>query len=113
MSWRSGRSVIHAPRISVGTPKEYAYWIARLREFWATAGASADDVEQVDARYNYASNRITLYRLRDPANELSVAETISHEFLHAWLNQSGEPWAARQLDLVAKPARSADRIGGI
>ncbi|MCI4364529.1 MAG: hypothetical protein L3K10_00470 [Thermoplasmata archaeon] len=101
------------PRIVVGTPREYAYWIARLRRFLAERGASADDLEQLDARINYKGNRITLYRLSNPAEDGSVAETISHEVLHALFYQMGEYRAAREIDLVAKPARSTERIGGI
>jgi hypothetical protein len=101
------------PTISVGTPSEYAFWLARLRKFWVSAGQPADDLEQIDARYNYETNRISLYRLRDPRDDLSVAETISHELLHALLEQTGETYAARLLDIAAKPARSPDRVGGI
>jgi hypothetical protein len=104
---------VELPAVAIGSPKEYAYWLDRLRKYWARAGASAGDLEQIDARYNYAENRITLYRLRDPSDELSVAETLSHEYLHAILNQWGETWAARQLDLIARPARSSERVGGI
>ncbi|MCI4343005.1 MAG: hypothetical protein L3J92_02675 [Thermoplasmata archaeon] len=101
------------PAISVGTPKEYAYWLNHLGKVWAQLGLPSDNLQQIDARYNYEVNRVTLYHLRDPSDDLSVAETISHEYLHALLDQEGEGPAARQLDLVAKAARSSERIGGI
>jgi hypothetical protein len=104
---------VESPTITVGSPKEYAIWETRLRQFLAELGADANNFKQVDARYNYKSNRITLYRLSDPSDELSVAETISHEFLHAVLFQMGEHSAARLIDLVGKPARNSGRIGGI
>jgi hypothetical protein len=87
--------------------------MGRLRKYWTQAGASPEDLEQIDARYNYDENRITLYRLLDPTDELSVAETLAHEYLHALLNQWGEFRAARQLDLVSTPARNPERTGGI
>jgi hypothetical protein len=83
------------------------------RRLFVERGARADDVEQVDARFNYEGNRITLYRLTDPSDERSVAETLSHEYLHALLYQMGEHRAARELDLVSKPVRGGLRIGGI
>ena len=101
------------PAISVGSPKEYAYWMDHLGKVWAKLGLPSEDLEQIDARYNYEAKRITLYRLRDPSEDLSVVETISHEYLHALLDQGGEGYAARQLDFVAKPARSSERVGGI
>jgi hypothetical protein len=107
------RSLIEPPGVSVGSPKEYATWMARLGRLWTSAGLPVTDLERIDARYNYGTNRITLYALRDPTDEWSVAETISHEFLHALLYQMGEEGAARQLDFVARAARSPDRRGGI
>jgi hypothetical protein len=101
------------PRISVGSKAEYAYWLARLRGSLAEDGGRADNIEQVDARYNYRDHRITLYHLSDPTDPLSVAETLSHEYLHALLDGLGEPWAARELDLVARPVRGGTRLGGI
>lgn len=113
MRWSSRPHPVDAPTIAVGNPAEYAYWVARLSKFLEERGAGPDLIDQVDARYNYRQNRITLYRLRVPAEPLSVAETISHEFLHALLNGMGEWTAARQLDLVARPARGDRRVGGI
>jgi hypothetical protein len=104
---------VEPPTIGVGTPQEYAQWLSRLRQFLRSLGADADAIEQVDARFNYKENRITLYRLSDPAEERSVAETLSHEYLHALLYQQGEPFAARALDLVSRPVRSGKRVGGI
>jgi hypothetical protein len=101
------------PSIAIGTPREYAYWVARLRTFLTGFGASEDALEQVDARYNYKENRITLYRLPDPADERTVSDTLSHEFLHAMLHQMGEPYAARAIDLVGKPVGNPARVGGI
>jgi len=88
-------------------------WVARLQEFLIELGAGADDFKQVDARYNYKDNRISLYRLADPSNELSSVDTISHEFLHGLLYQMGEHGAARRIDLVGKPPGNRARIGGI
>jgi hypothetical protein len=101
------------PTISVGTPAEYAYWESRLRKFFAEMGAAADEFERVDARCNYRENQITLYRLADPRDELSVADTLSHELLHVLLFQLGEHFAARAIDLVGKPVGHPARIGGI
>jgi hypothetical protein len=112
--WRAGRfERLEAPTIRVGPPHEYALWLDRLRVFLTNIGANADDIEQVDARYNYEENRITLYRLSHASEELSVAETLSHEYLHALLYQMGEQGAARSLDLISKPVRSGKRIGGV
>ena len=101
------------PSISVGTPEEYAYWVSRLRKFLGERGGDADALERLDARINYKGNRITLYRLADPSNERSVADTIAHELLHTLLYQMGEYRAAREIDLVGKPVGSAARVGGI
>jgi hypothetical protein len=106
------RPVEH-PTVTVGTVAEYTYWLARLRRFLNEGGAGPDAIEQVDARYNYRSNQITLYNLIDPSDPWSVGETISHEFLHALLYQWGEDRAARQIDLVARSPKSGQRIGGI
>jgi hypothetical protein len=104
---------VEHPTISVGTQEEYAYWESRLRKFLADLGADPGDLERVDARYNYKDNRITLYRLANPSEDRSVADTISHEFLHALLYQMGEDRAARAIDLVGKPVGNPARIGGI
>jgi hypothetical protein len=104
---------VEPPTISVGTAQEYAHWVSELRKFLAGIGADARAFERVDARYNYKENRIVLYRLADPADETSVAETISHETLHALLYQMGERFSARTIDLIGKPVRSPARTGGI
>jgi len=101
------------PAISVGTPKEYAFWESRLRQFLTERGFAPDHLERVDARYNFKENRITLYRLANPSEERSVADTIAHEFLHALLYQLDERWAAHAIDLVGKPVGNPARIGGI
>lgn len=106
-----GTTVEH-PEISIGTPDEYAFWVSRLRAFLVERGADADELEQVDARYNYKANRITLYRLANASDVRSVADTISHEFLHALLYQMGERYAARAIDLVGKPVGNPARWGG-
>jgi hypothetical protein len=105
--------VARPPTVTVGTSKEYAQWESRLRGLWAELGAKPDDLKQVDARFNYRENKITLYRLPDPSDELSVAETLSHEFLHAILYQWGEQRAARLIDLVGKQPGNPTRVGGI
>lgn len=99
--------------ITVGTRAEYARWIARWRRFLTARGLSADTVSQIDARYNFRENRITLYRLAEPRDERSVSDTLAHESLHALLLQLDEPWAARAIDLVAKPPGNPGRIGGL
>ncbi len=101
------------PSVTIGTPEEYSYWKARLSTFLRDRGGEADELEQVDARLNYRDNRITLYRLADPADERSVADTISHEILHSLLYQMEELRAARLIDLVGKPVGNPARIGGI
>jgi hypothetical protein len=105
--------MVDPPTISIGTPDEYAFWVARYRSFLAELGVREDEIQQIDARYNYRNNRITIYRLPDPADELSVTETISHETLHALLYQTGEGRAARRIDLVAKPPGNSERSGGV
>jgi hypothetical protein len=101
------------PAISVGTPEEYDVWEQRMRKFLQDRFGSSVSLERVDARYNYRSNRISLYRLADPADPGSVAETLSHETLHALLYQMGEEWAARMIDLVGKRVGDPLRRGGI
>jgi hypothetical protein len=107
-----GAAVIH-PRISVGTPKEYAYWESRIRKFLVRQGTRPDELDRVDARYNFKENRVILYRLARGSDEWSVSETISHELLHALLDQLGERYAARAIDLVAKPVGNPARVGGV
>ncbi len=101
------------PHISIGTPREYDEWVTRLRKAFGANGAASDSIEQIDARYNYRSNRVTLYRLPDGTDPLSIAQTLAHEFLHALLFQMGEGMAARMIDFVARPVGSPDRVGGI
>jgi hypothetical protein len=105
--------LIAQPVISVGTPQEYADWLSRLRAAYTARGAPPDAIEQIDARYNYRSNRITLYRLPDPADPLSITQTLSHEFLHAFLYWTGERTAARRIDVVAQRVGSSERVGGL
>jgi hypothetical protein len=104
---------VEPPSISVGTAREYAYWESRLRKFLTEFRGRESVLERVDARYNYRENRITLYRLATPTDDLSVAETISHEMIHALLFQMGEQFAARAIDLVGKPVGNVSRTGGI
>jgi hypothetical protein len=101
------------PTVVVGSPQEYAFWKSRLTEFLVDRGGEADDLERVDARLNYKGNRMTIYQLADPDRELSVADTISHEILHALLYQMGELRAAQLIDFVGKPVGNPDRVGGL
>jgi hypothetical protein len=104
---------VEPPSIRVGSPQEYARWESELRKFLVRMGRDPSNLERVDARYHYQTNQITLYHLADPSNELSVADTISHELLHAMLFQTGEGWAARAIDLVGAPVGNPRRAGGI
>ncbi len=101
------------PTIAIARPEEAAYWATRLGEFLRTRGGEADALERIDTRLDYRANRVTLYGLPDPANELSVADAISHEILHALLYQLEELGAARRMDLVSTPAGDARRAGGL
>src|SRR5579863_6220448 len=92
-----------APSIEVGSPTEYAEWVARAREYLREFRRDPDQLDYVDARFGYRSNRITLLRLQDPHRELSVSDTLSHEVLHSLLDQLGERYAARTLDMVCRP----------
>jgi hypothetical protein len=87
--------------------------VNRLRSAVEARGGSPDSIEQINARYNYRSNQITIYRLPDPTNPLSIAETLSHEFLHAVLYWTGERMAARLIDIVGLPVGITERSGGI
>jgi hypothetical protein len=106
------RWVLRAPTISVGSPTEYARGESRAREYLREYQIDPDQLLRVDARIDYRGNRITLFRLQDPRDPLSVGDTISHEVLHALLDQAGEWLAARTLDLVCKPVGDPDRRGG-
>jgi hypothetical protein len=101
------------PAIVIGTPEDYSYWVSRLRRSMAESGRDANDLVRVDARYHYASNRITIYRLANPSDERSIADTLAHELLHAVLYQLGEATAARLIDFVGKSVGSPGRTGGI
>lgn len=105
--------LVTPPTLSVGTPREYDEWVTRLREAYSADGRSPESIEQIDARYNYRANRITLYRLPEPTDPLSITQTLSHEFLHALLYWTGERMAARMLDLVSRPVGGPERVGGI
>jgi hypothetical protein len=101
------------PTVSVGTAQEYSQWEARLRQLFADRGYDPEELVRVDARLHYRENRLTLYRLADPGDELSAAETLSHEVLHSLLYQMGEGRAARLIDRVGKPVGHPARTGGI
>jgi hypothetical protein len=104
---------VKPPDISVGTPEEYSHWVSELRKLLSEIGRDPGTLQQVDARYHYKDNRVTLYRLADPSNPLSIADTISHELLHALLYQMEEGHAARAIDWVGKPVGDPGRVGGI
>ena len=106
------RSMEH-PRVSVGTPEEHAYWSARRTTFLRDRGGEANELEEVNARLDYKGNRITLFRLADPSEERSVADTISHEVLHALLYQMDELRAARTLDVAERRLGDPERNGGL
>ncbi len=97
----------------MGRPAEYAYWKERARRFLAESGRDPSTLRRTDATIHYASNRVILFRLADPRHEGSVGETLSHETLHALLDQLGEPLAARRLDRIAAPVGSRRRAGGL
>jgi hypothetical protein len=99
--------------VGVGSPKEYARWVARAREYLRELRQDPDQLDYVDARFGYRANRITLLHLQDPGRELSVADTLSHEVLHSLLDQIGESFAARTIDVVCKPVGHPQRRGGI
>jgi hypothetical protein len=104
---------VETPAIRVGTPEEYAHWEAELRTFLTGMGRDPSNLERVDARYHYNTNQITLYHLANPSDEFSVADTISHEVLHALLYQMGERLAARAIDWAGAPVGNPRRAGGI
>jgi hypothetical protein len=106
------RSFEH-PSIKVGSRQEYLNWKSRARIYLRELGRDPAALERVDATFNYRLSRILLFNLPDPTRELSVAETISHEILHALLEQMQERWGARALDRVVKPVGDANRVGGI
>jgi len=99
--------------VSVGSPEEYRRSTALARQYLRENKVDPSQLERVDAVLNYSRNQITLFNLADPANELSVAETLSHESIHSLLDQVGEIWAARTLDRVTKHVRDPARRGGI
>lgn len=101
------------PAIHVGTREEYQRWAAKAEAFLAENSVCPDQLERVDSTINYRANLILLFNLQDPASELSVADTLAHELLHALLDQLGERRAARTLDLVARPVLERDRRGGV
>ena len=101
------------PAVGIGTREEYELLNDRARSLLRAEGISPDQLERVDARFNYRSNRITLFHLQDSCDATSVADTISHELLHALLDQAGERHAARLIDLVCRPVGDPDRRGGL
>ena len=101
------------PRIDLGSTRAYRYWTARAREYLRESGRDPAALDRTDATINYAQNRMILFHLADPRNELSVAETVSHEVIHALLEQLGERGAARALDSVARSVGRVDRAGGV
>lgn len=101
------------PRIEIGSPSEYEAWNERARSFLREQGRDPESLDRTDATINYARNRVLLFHLADPKDELSVAGTLEHEVLHSLLEQMGERWGARSLDLVAKEAGDPVRTGGL
>ena len=101
------------PTVTIASPEEYTYWNSRLSRFRSDRGGEADERDMVNARLNYRDNRITLYRLADPSDEVSVVGTLSHETLHSLLYQMEELRAARLLDVVGKAVGNPERVGGI
>lgn len=111
--WHAREGPVVPPRLRVGSPAEYARWTARARLFLRQSGNDPGTLERVAATFNYASNRVLLFHLPDPRNELSIADTLAHEFLHSLLDQLGERAAARRLDGVAAPVGDPERRGGV
>jgi hypothetical protein len=111
----TGRERAHFehPLVEIGSSRDYRYWNARAREYLRESGRDPATLDRTDATINYDRNRVLLFNLPDPRNELSVGETFSHEVVHALLEQLGERWAARSLDAIARPAGAPDRIGGV
>jgi hypothetical protein len=101
------------PRVEVGSPREYEFWNERARAYLREAGRSPRSLERTDATINYAQNRVILFNLPDPQDELSIGETLAHEVLHSFLEQTGERYAARTLDAVAKGVGDSRRTGGL
>ncbi|MGA7924305.1 MAG: hypothetical protein WCA77_10060 [Thermoplasmata archaeon] len=118
-SFRKIAGVLHrihafrSPSIQIGSRAEYLAWESRARSFLRELGRDPSSLERVDATFNYRANRVLIFNLPDPAQELSIGETISHEILHAVLEQMGERWAARSLDQIVKPVGRPDRVGGL
>ncbi len=109
---RDTHAFLH-PFIKIGSRREYLAWETRARTYLQELGGNPETLDRVDATFNYARNRVLLFNLPEPARDLSIAETVSHEILHSLLEQLRERWAARTLDRVARPVGSADRAGGI
>ena len=101
------------PSVSIGSVKEYEVGESRAREYLREYQIDPGQLVRVDARFDYVGNRITLFHLQDPKVELSVVDTLSHEVLHALLDQAGEWIAARTLDLICKAVGDPDRRGGL
>jgi hypothetical protein len=101
------------PTIVVGTRAQYQLWEVRAQEFLKSQQICPDQLDRVDSTINYTRNRITLFNLQDPSDEWSIADTLSHEILHSLLEQLGERWATRSMDMICKPVKSPERRGGV
>jgi hypothetical protein len=97
----------------VGTTADYRKYEDRARRYLQELGRDPASLDRVAATINYRENRVLLFGLPDPSEELSVVDTLAHELLHAILDQLGEGWAARRLDEVVRPVGRADRVGGV
>lgn len=97
----------------MGSRAEYAAWIRRAERFLRENGDDPASLDRVDATVNYRSNRVILFALADPRDDLSATETLAHEVVHALLEYLGERWAARTLDRIARRVGDPGRTGGI
>lgn len=101
------------PRVLVGTPEGYGAWRDKARTLFRESGRDPESLDRIDTTINYRQHRILLFHLADSRNETSAADTLSHEVLHSLLEQFGERWAARSLDLISKEPGDRDRVGGV
>ncbi len=109
---QGGGLAFEPPLARVGTHDGYLAWEAKARRFSQEAGRVPESLDRVDATIYYAPNRITRFGLPDPRNEISVAELLAHEVLHAALERPGGRSAARSLDSIGKAMGDARRYGG-